>query len=169
MPSSGSQADSLEGDPRCRDFWALGHHEDRLDKRDLCGWYSNWCLGCCCCCCSVAHLCPTLQPHGHGFGWTPGVDDGQGGLACWGSWGRKESDMTEWLNWTELQPHGLQHTRLPCPSLCPGVCSNSSPFSRWCHPTISSSHICQVHYKKCQAGWSLGWKDAKREEREPKN
>ena len=37
---------------------------------------------------------------GHGFGWTPGVGDGQGGLACCGSWGHKESDMTEWLNWT---------------------------------------------------------------------
>ena len=34
--------------------------------------------------------------------WTPGVGDGQGGLACCNSWGRRESDMTEWLNWTEL-------------------------------------------------------------------
>ena len=32
---------------------------------------------------------------GHGFGWTLGVGDGQGGLVCCGSWGRKESDMTE--------------------------------------------------------------------------
>ena len=32
---------------------------------------------------------------GHGFGWTLGVGDGQGGLACCGSWGHKESDMTE--------------------------------------------------------------------------
>ena len=39
--------------------------------------------------------------NGHGFGWTPGVGDGQGGLACCSSWGRKESDMTERLNWTE--------------------------------------------------------------------
>ena len=31
----------------------------------------------------------------HGFGWTPGVGDGQGGLACCGSWGRKESDVAE--------------------------------------------------------------------------
>ena len=37
-----------------------------------------------------------------GFGWTLGVGDGQGGLACWGSWGHKVLDMTEWLNWTEL-------------------------------------------------------------------
>ena len=34
--------------------------------------------------------------------WTPGVGDGQGGLACYDSWGHKELDMTEWLNWTEL-------------------------------------------------------------------
>ena len=40
--------------------------------------------------------------HGHGFGWIPGVGDGQGGLACCGSWGHKESDMTEWLNWNWL-------------------------------------------------------------------
>ena len=33
--------------------------------------------------------------HGHVFGWTPGVGDGQGGLACCGSWGRNESDTTE--------------------------------------------------------------------------
>ena len=40
---------------------------------------------------------------GHEFGWTPGVGDGQGGLLCCSSWGCKESDMTEWLNWTELK------------------------------------------------------------------
>ena len=40
-----------------------------------------------------------------------------------------------------LQPHGLQHTRLPCPSPTPGACSNSCPLSRWCHPAISSSVI----------------------------
>ena len=38
---------------------------------------------------------------GPDFEWTPGVGDGQGGLAYWGSWGRKESDTTEWLNWTD--------------------------------------------------------------------
>ena len=40
-----------------------------------------------------------------------------------------------------LQPHGLQHTRLPCPSPTPGAYSNSHPLSPWCHPTISSSVI----------------------------
>ena len=37
-----------------------------------------------------------------------------------------------------LRPHGLQHARPPCPPLSPGVCSDSCPSSRWCHPTISS-------------------------------
>ena len=40
-----------------------------------------------------------------------------------------------------LQPHGLQHTRPPCPSPTPRVYSNSCPLSRWCHPTISSSVV----------------------------
>ena len=40
--------------------------------------------------------------NGHGFGWDLGVGDGQGSLACCSSWGCKESGMTEWLNWTEL-------------------------------------------------------------------
>ena len=40
-----------------------------------------------------------------------------------------------------LRPHGLQCTKLPCPSVFPGVCSNSCPLSWWCHPTISSSVI----------------------------
>ena len=35
---------------------------------------------------------------GHEFEWAPGVGDGQGSLACWGSWGHKESDTIEWLN-----------------------------------------------------------------------
>ena len=40
-----------------------------------------------------------------------------------------------------LQPLRLQHTRLPCPSLSPGACSNSCPLSQWCRPTVSSSVI----------------------------
>ena len=39
------------------------------------------------------------------------------------------------------RPHELQHTRPPCPSLSPRVCSNSCPLSQWCHPTISSSVV----------------------------
>ena len=40
-----------------------------------------------------------------------------------------------------LWPHGLQHTRLPCPSPTPGAYINACPSSRWCHPTILSSVI----------------------------
>ena len=40
-----------------------------------------------------------------------------------------------------LWPHGLRHARPPCPSLTPGVYSNSCSLNRWCHPTISSSVI----------------------------
>ena len=40
-----------------------------------------------------------------------------------------------------LRPHGLEHTRLSCPSPAPGACLNSCPSSQWCHPTISSSVI----------------------------
>ena len=43
--------------------------------------------------------------NGHGFGWTPGVGEGQGGLVCCGSWDRKESDTTEWLNWLNWTAH----------------------------------------------------------------
>ena len=41
--------------------------------------------------------------NGHGFGWTLGVGDGQEGLVCCSSWGHKELDMTERLNWTEIE------------------------------------------------------------------
>ena len=40
-----------------------------------------------------------------------------------------------------LWPHGLQHTRPPCPSPTSGIYSNSCPLSQWCHPTISSSVV----------------------------
>ena len=50
--------------------------------------------------------------------------------------------------------HELQHTRLPCPSPSPRVCSNSCPLSQWCYPTISSSIIC---FSSCpQSLWPSG-------------
>ena len=45
-----------------------------------------------------------------------------------------------------LQPHGLQHTRLPCPSQTPRAYSDSCPSRQWCHPAISSS---VVHFSSC--------------------
>ena len=55
-----------------------------------------------------------------------------------------------------LWPHGLQHTRPPCPSPTPRVYSNSRPLSRWCHPTISSSVIpFSSHLQSCSASGSF--------------
>ena len=51
--------------------------------------------------CLLRNLCAgqeAIVRNGHGFGWTPGVGDGQRGLVCCSSWGCKESDMTERLN-----------------------------------------------------------------------
>ena len=80
-------------DPDARKDW--GQEEKGTTEDEMVGWH-HW-----------------LDEHG--FGWTPGVGDGQGGLVCCGSWGRKESDMTERLNWTELN-HGrhcqVKHSRL---------------------------------------------------------
>ena len=59
-----------------------GQEEKRMAEDEMAGWHH--------------------QLNGHEFGWTPGVDDEQGGLAYCGSWGHKESDTTEQLNWTEL-------------------------------------------------------------------
>ena len=50
-----------------------------------------------------------------------------------------------------LWPHGLQHTRLPCPSQSPWICSNSCPLSWWCRPTISSS---VTHFSSCPQSFS---------------
>ena len=44
-----------------------------------------------------------------------------------------------YIMFNSLRPHGLQNTRLPCPSLSSGSCPNSCPLSQWCHSTISSS------------------------------
>ena len=61
--------------------------------------------------------------------WTPGVGDGQGGLACCDSWGLKESDTTEGLNWTELNWNLIDYcwccsVAMSCLSLCePQDCS----------------------------------------------
>ena len=54
-----------------------------------------------------------------------------------------------------LQPHGLQHARLPCPSPTPRACSYSCPSSGWCHPTISSSVIPFSHLQSFPASGSF--------------
>ena len=54
-----------------------------------------------------------------------------------------------------LWPHGLQHTRPPCPSPTPGVYSNSRPLSWWCHPTTSSSIVPFSHLQSFPASRSF--------------
>ena len=59
---------------------------------------------------------------------------------CW--WAQNQNtDCCSVTKSDSLQPLGLQQSRLPCPWLSPGVCSNSCPLTQWCCPTISSSVI----------------------------
>ena len=67
-------------DPDAGKDW--GQEEKGMTEDEMAGWHH--------------------QLNGHEFEWTPGVSDGQGGLVCCDSWGRKELDATEQLNWTEL-------------------------------------------------------------------
>ena len=67
-------------DPDAGRDW--GQEEKGMTENEMAGWH-HWL-------------------DGHEFGWTLGVGDGQRGLACCNSWGHKESDRTEWLNWTEI-------------------------------------------------------------------
>ena len=67
-------------DPDARKDW--GQEEKGTTEDEMVGWH-HWLDGC-------------------ESEWTLGVGDGQGGLVCCDSWGREESDTTEWLNWTEL-------------------------------------------------------------------
>ena len=70
-------------DPDAGKDW--GQEEKRTTEDDTVGWHHRL--------------------NGHGFGWTLGVCDGQRGLVCCDSWGLKESDTTERLNWTELDTY----------------------------------------------------------------
>ena len=95
------RVDSLEKADAGRDW---GQEEKGTTKDEMAGWHH--------------------QLDGRESEWTPGVGDGRGGLACCDSWGCKESDMTERLNWTELTDTLLhrvytslhshwQHRRIP--------------------------------------------------------
>ena len=70
------------------------------------------------------------------FEWTPGAGDGQGGLVCCDSWGRKESDMTEWLNWTDTK-HNEKSVISPQPFIiCDGFI-----LGRWFELNCSQCHV----------------------------
>ena len=66
------------------------------------------------------------------FGWTPGVGDGQGGLACYSHWGGKESDTTEWLNWNS----GLIVPFQPEYLLFISFLKVHFPFTQWTTPWL---------------------------------
>ena len=72
------RVDSLEKTHAGRDW---GEEEKGTTEDEMAGWHHRF--------------------DGRGFGWTLGIGDGQGGLVCCNSWGHKESDTTEQLNWTE--------------------------------------------------------------------
>ena len=72
--------DLLEKNPDAGRDW--GQEEKGMTEDEIAGWY-HWL-------------------DAHEFGWSLGVGDGQGDLACCDAWGHKELDTTEWLNWTEL-------------------------------------------------------------------
>ena len=67
--------------------------------------------------------------NGHEFEWTPGVGDGQGGLACCDSWGHNESDRTERMNWTELNWTGLSHLVMSDSLWFPWTVAHQAPLS----------------------------------------
>ena len=77
------------------------------------------------------------QLDGHESGWTPGVGDGQGGLACCDSWGHKESNTTERLKWTEL--NWEQETCLSC---SPRFCQQPRHCQAHRRALVNISHIC---------------------------
>ena len=76
-------------DPDAGKDW--GQEEKQTTEGEMVGWH-HW-------------------VNGHGFGWTLRVDNGKGGLACCGSWGHRELDTTERLNWTELN---MPQVTTPC-------------------------------------------------------
>ena len=99
-------------DPDAGKDW--GQEEKGMTEDEMVGWHHwlNW----------------------HGFGWTPGVGDGQGGLACCGSWGHKESDTIERLNWTELRWEGGVKRE--------NIILEQWDYSVW-HLEVDLWHICQ--------------------------
>ena len=89
--------------------------------------------------------------------WTPGVGDGQGGLACCKSWGCKESDTPEWLNWTELNwsPNHMNLQVVNCQRCkwaftCP-ITEVSLMSDIHCHMHASSGHVVVLLCTYCTA------------------
>ena len=115
-------------DPDAGKDW--GHKEKGTTEEDMVGWH-HW-------------------VNGHEFGWTPGVGDGQGGLACCGSWGRQESDTPELLNWTELLLRGSPDSRT-CPLGVPSQCLHwsSRSFHNGCTGKVTPQQFTTLFRSVC--------------------
>ena len=100
------RVDSLEKTDAGRDW---GQEEKETTEDEMVGW-RHWL-------------------NGHGFGWTLGVGNGQGGLACCSSWGRKESDTTERLNW--LMPWFITGAGEPVINKAWSLPWENSQISQW--------------------------------------
>ena len=96
-----------------------GQEEKGTTEDEMAGWH-HWVYGC-------------------ESEWTPGVGDGQGGLVCCDSWGCKESDTTERLNWTELNHNYLIHSSADRHLVCSHVLAiaNSAAINIGIHVSLS--------------------------------
>ena len=84
---------------------------------------------------------------GREFEWTPGIGDGQGGLACCNSWGRRESDTTERVNWTEVNWYNLTLWDL----------IQLFPLYPFCHNLSSiGHHLCFLRESQQLSSYLLG-------------
>ena len=113
-------------DPDARKDW--GQEEKGTTEDETVGWH-HW-------------------RDGHEFGWTPGVGDGQGGLLCCSPWGRKESDKTERLNWTELNitsDGDCSHEIKRCLLLGRKVMTNLDSIFKSRDITLPTSPFTQTH------------------------
>ena len=98
------------------------------------------------------------QHNGHGSGWTQGVGDGQGNLACCGSWSCKELDTSEQLNWAELNtelntctvPYAANSSFIQPPTESSEFCAHKPPESRLTITPNNHSHISvSLHVSLC--------------------
>ena len=96
--------------------------------------------------------------NGHGFGCTPWVGDGQGGLVCCGSWGHKESNTTERLNWTEINVlNSLSSKFILSLSLSLSISAHLSFIPRSTHINGDRWNIISIGVKSKPMGCFLPW------------
>ena len=94
--------------------------------------------------------------NGHEFGWALGVGDGQGGLACCGPQGCKDSDTTEWLNWTELSNKQVNNGIRNKTSLMVQMVKNplANAGNTGLIPGSGRIHMCRAAKSMCHNYWA---------------